>query len=66
MSPWKQLLLALTIALIPVLPARAQRALPDDNLAYPVLITFRGGTGSGFFLDAHDAVFFGHRQARAL
>jgi S1-C subfamily serine protease len=59
MSSWKRLLLifAITIALIPVLPARAQRALPDDNLAYPVLITFKGSTGSGFFLNTHEAVF---------
>jgi len=33
-----------------VLPALAQRAIPDDNLAYPVLIKIGPGNGSGFFL----------------
>jgi hypothetical protein len=52
------LLLALAIAVIPVLPVKAQRALPDDNLAYPVLITLsHGSTGSGFFLNTHQAVY---------
>jgi S1-C subfamily serine protease len=37
---------------------KAARAIPDDNLAYPVQITLqdcpppRGGEGSGFFLNA--------------
>jgi S1-C subfamily serine protease len=36
----------------------AQRAIPDDNLAYPVLITLRNGaTGSGFYLHAGKAVY---------
>jgi trypsin-like peptidase len=31
------------------------RAIPDDNLGYPVLITFAsGGTGSGFYLNDGD------------
>lgn len=35
------------------------RAIPDDNLAYPVLITLRNGSqGSGFFLYAGCASFF--------
>jgi hypothetical protein len=34
------------------------RAIPDDNLAYPVLITLKnGGQGSGFFLNASKASF---------
>ncbi len=53
----RRLLFAVVIALIPVFPAGAQRALPDDNLAYPVLITLGNGTGSGFFLNAREAVF---------
>jgi hypothetical protein len=57
MLPCRQLLLAVAIGLIPVLPVRAQRALPDDNLAYPVLITLKRGTGSGFFLNTAEAVF---------
>jgi hypothetical protein len=36
----------------------AQRAIPDDNLAYPVLITLgNGSSGSGFFLNTGDALF---------
>jgi S1-C subfamily serine protease len=38
--------------------AAPQRAIPDDNLAYPVLITLgNGATGSGFFLNADKAVY---------
>ena len=38
--------------------ARAQRAIPDDNLAYPVLLTLGdGSSGSGFFLNVSDAVY---------
>jgi V8-like Glu-specific endopeptidase len=34
------------------------RAIPDDNLAYPVLITLKNGSqGSGFFLNASKATF---------
>lgn len=34
------------------------RAIPDDNLSYPVLITLtNGGTGSGFFLNTSDATY---------
>jgi hypothetical protein len=55
---WPRLLLALAIASIPILSANAQRALPNDNLGYPVLITLNhGGTGSGFFLNAHQSVY---------
>jgi hypothetical protein len=58
MTPWNRSLLVLAIVVIPaVLPAKAQRALPDDNLAYPVLIAFKGSTGSGFFLNVNGAVF---------
>ena len=38
--------------------AEAQRAIPDDNLAYPVLITLKNGsTGSGFYLNTSKAVY---------
>jgi hypothetical protein len=38
--------------------AEAQRAIPDDNLAYPVLITMKtGATGSGFYLDNGKALY---------
>jgi hypothetical protein len=43
-------------------PANARRAIPDDNLAYPVLVTLRGtnftSLGSGFYLNTDDAVYF--------
>ena len=38
------------VALLVMPKASAQRAMPPDNLAYPVLITFKGSTGSGFYL----------------
>ena len=43
-------LLAFLVA--PVLEANAAREIPDENLAYPVLINIRdgGGGGSGFFI----------------
>lgn len=53
----KRSLLALAIGLISVPLAEARRAIPDDNLAYPVLITFKGSTGSGFFLNVHEDIF---------
>jgi hypothetical protein len=45
--------LCILILLVLAPAAHATRAIPDDNLAYPVLITLKsGGTGSGFFLHA--------------
>ncbi len=36
----------------------ANRAIPDDNLAYPVLITLKNGsTGSGFFVNTTKAIY---------
>jgi hypothetical protein len=36
----------------------AQRAIPDDNLAYPILITLGdNSSGSGFFLSSAGAVY---------
>ena len=39
---------------------RYNRALPDDNLAYPVLITFKNGlsSGSGFYVATDAAMYF--------
>ncbi len=38
--------------------AAANRAIPDDNLAYPVLITLKnGGTGSGFFVNTAKGIY---------
>jgi hypothetical protein len=56
----KGLALLGTILLCLVLPAsvvRAQRSIPDDNLAYPVLIQFPDQLASGFYLNTGKAVF---------
>lgn len=38
--------------------SNAQRAIPDDNLGYPVLISLKNGmSGSGFYLNSDDAVY---------
>ena len=39
-------------------PQRAQRALPEDNLAYPVLVTIDKVQGSGFYINDGKALFF--------
>jgi hypothetical protein len=36
----------------------ATRAIPDDNLAYPVLVTYGTKSGSGFYLSTKENVFF--------
>lgn len=36
----------------------ARRAIPDDNLAYPVLVTYEKGSGSGFYVNTEVHVFF--------
>lgn len=36
----------------------ARRAIPDDNLVYPVLVIHEKGTGSGFYLNKEKYVFF--------
>jgi S1-C subfamily serine protease len=43
-------LLVLAFLIAPVLEGQAAREIPDDNLAYPVLINIRDGGGSGFFI----------------
>lgn len=56
-----RLCLSLAVALLLIVPGSLQagRAIPDDNLAYPVLVQLdAGSTGSGFFLNtAMDAHF---------
>ncbi len=56
---YRPLLLAVIIGLPPAgSMADAQRAIPDDNLAYPVLITLKSGsTGSGFYLNNGKALY---------
>lgn len=53
LGPYQWLLLAVMISLRPADSiADEQRAIPDDNLAYPVLITLKNGfTGSGFYVN---------------
>ena len=56
----KGLALLGTIFLCLVLPAsvvRAQRSIPDDNLAYPVLIQFPDALASGFYLNTNTATY---------
>lgn len=38
-------------------PAQNLRAIPDDNLAYPVLVITGNTTGSGFYLNTEKATF---------
>ena len=42
---------------IPGFCQKVQRALPDDNLAYPVLVTFKNSQGSGFYLTTPSALY---------
>jgi hypothetical protein len=64
------LLLLVTICQQPMV---AQRAIPDDNLAYPVFINLtdcsgniNNAKGSGFFLNTGSVVYFGHGSTRSL
>jgi hypothetical protein len=45
----------------PANEATAKRAIPDDNLAYPILISLKAGSvssfGSGFCLDTSNATY---------
>ena len=51
------LLLGALLAGIP--PVQAARDIPDDNLAYPVLITLdSGASASGFYLNTHRYTYF--------
>jgi len=48
----------LVLLLIAPQEGRAERAIPSDNLAYPVLISFdTGSKGSGFFLSTGSGVY---------
>ena len=42
---------------VPQQPPRTHRAIPDDNLAYPVLITIGNSTGSGFYVSTADTTY---------
>lgn len=50
-------LLAAIICLATVNSAGAKRAIPEDNLAYPVLLLMGNSSGSGFFLNTPTATF---------
>lgn len=50
--------LMLCVSTICLFGQQSNRALPDDNLGYPVLISFEGGVyGSGFYLDTGSALY---------
>jgi hypothetical protein len=51
-------LLALVVTLATTAIAEAQRRIPDDNLAYPVLVNHSAGTASGFMLNTDTATYF--------
>jgi Trypsin-like peptidase domain len=51
------ILAALAIVLCGARAADAQRAIPDDNLAYPVLIHGKADMASGFYLNNATATF---------
>jgi hypothetical protein len=58
----RSILFAVTFIFILVDHALARRAIPDDNLAYPVLITLKTSTGltsfgSGIYLNTGNAVY---------
>jgi Trypsin-like peptidase domain len=50
-------LLALALLSGSPFAASAQIAVPEDNLAYPVLVTIGQSTGSGFYLNKGDIVY---------
>ncbi|HVT16758.1 MAG TPA: serine protease [Thermoanaerobaculia bacterium] len=54
----KRVLLSATLAMIATGTVAAQRAIPDDNLAYPASLVLEGdGAGSGFFLNTTGATY---------
>lgn len=68
LSPWHRRVLTTIIGLVLTTEAaiaqQQQRAIPDDNLAYPVLITLKNkatgqesSSGSGFFLENDNTVY---------
>jgi hypothetical protein len=50
-------LLAAIICLAAIGSAGAKRAIPEDNLAYPVLLLLGNSSGSGFFLNTKAAMY---------
>jgi len=50
-------MIVLTVHLVGGQVVMTQRAIPDDNLAYPVLITLNNGNGSGFYLQTAEAIY---------
>jgi hypothetical protein len=63
LHPCRSILLAAALMFLLIDHALAQRAIPDDNLAYPVLITLKTangltlGNGSGFYLNTDNATY---------
>lgn len=48
---------SILLLIAPTRIARAQRAIPDDNLAYPVLVQLQGSEASGFYLNTPEWVY---------
>jgi len=48
---------AIILGIFCITPARAQRAIPDNNLAYPVLVSAGNSSGSGFFINTSTATY---------
>lgn len=48
---------AVLLVAVPQKAMLAQRAIPDDNLAYPVLIQLSNGFASGFYLNTNSSVY---------
>jgi hypothetical protein len=42
----------------PPSPQQSLRAIPDDNLAYPVFVVAGSTTGSGFYISTEKEIFF--------
>ncbi|MCK4820409.1 trypsin-like peptidase domain-containing protein [bacterium] len=56
----RKLVFGMLITLVLISPGRVQadRAIPDDNLAYPVLVSLNTGSkGSGFFLNTRTGTY---------
>src|SRR6266478_3693557 len=53
----RRFLIGLALALMALWPIWAQRTMHADKLAYPVLITFDRGNGSGFFVNMPEGIF---------
>jgi hypothetical protein len=55
---WLASLGAIVVCLVfPASIVRAQRSIPDDNLAYPVFVQFPDELASGFYLNTDTSIY---------